>query len=177
MNNIHYRVFIGILCVLVMTGSAGAESRFEKGFREITWGTHKDKLPDLGLSEGALKNIYKTGPSSAIFMTGRGTLAMEMDGIPLLSIFLNFHDQKLFGADLVFNPEYRKKIYAAIAKDMGRDGLKNETDAQWKNDTLTILLTDHELIIKNELFNPDRSSSNSITGGSLPDIPCCPAKK
>ena len=176
MNNIHYRVFVGILCVFVLTGSAVAESRFEKGFREIAWGIHKNDLPDLGLSKGALKNIYKTGPSSAIFMPGTGTMAMEMEGVPLLSIFLNFHDQKLFGADLVFSPEYRKEIHALITNEMGSDGIKNQTETQWKTDTLTILLTDHELIIKNELFNPDRPSSNFIPGSPLFDIPCCPAK-
>ena len=54
MNRIYsyYRVCIGMLCVLVLTGSALAESRLEKGFREIAWGTHKDQLPDLGLQPG-----------------------------------------------------------------------------------------------------------------------------
>lgn len=178
MNRIYsyYMVCIGILCVLVLTGSALAESRFEKGFREIAWGTHKDQLPDLGLSKKALQNIYKTGQSSAIFMAGRGHLAMEIEGIPLLSIFLNFHDQTLFGVDLVFSPEYRERIHALMARETGSEGVETETENQWKTETLTIILTDHELIIKSEAFNPDKAASGSIPVGPLQDIPCCPAQ-
>jgi len=171
----YYRICMGMLCVLVLTGSALAESRFEKGFREIAWGTHKDQLPELGLSKGALQNIYKTGHSSAIFMAGRGHLAMEIEGIPLLSIFLNFHDQVLFGADLVFSPEYREQIRALMAGETGSEGVKTETETQWRTEALNIILTDHELIIKSEAFNPDKAA-DSIPAGPLQDIPCCPAK-
>ncbi len=125
MNRIYnyYWVCVGMLCVLVLTGSALAESRFEKGFREIAWGTHKDKLPDLGLS-----------------------------------------------------PEYRERIQALVNAETGSEGVKTETENQWRTEALTIILTDHELIIKSEAFNPDKAASGSIPVGPLQDIPCCPAK-
>lgn len=96
--------------------------------------------------------------------------------IPLLSIFLNFHDQTLFGADLVFSPEYREQIRSLMVRETGSEGERTETENQWKTETLTIILTDHELIIKSEAFNPDKAASGSIPVGPLQDIPCCPAK-
>jgi len=171
-----YLICITMAFMGAVTGSALAESQFENGFRGVAWGTHKDQLPDLGLSKGALNNIYKTGPSSAIFMAGTGTLAMEMDGIPLLSIFFNFHDQIFYSADLVFNPEYKKRIHRIIAAEMGSDGMDNDAGTLWKTQTLSILLTDHELLIKSERFNPDKPPKDSPPGTPAQDIPCCPAK-
>jgi hypothetical protein len=75
--------------ILLICGTAMAGSRFESGFRGIAWATSKDRLPDLGLTKKSLKNIYKSGPASILFMEGKGNLAMDMDGIPLLSIFMH----------------------------------------------------------------------------------------
>ena len=175
-RSIYYIICTGMIFLFALTGSAPAEPLFERGFRGIAWGTHKDQLPDLGLSKSALANIYKTGHSSAIFMAGRGDLAMEVEGIPLLSIFLNFYDQTLFGADLVFSPEYRERVLSLMAGETGSEGVKTETENQWRTEALTIILTDHELIIKSEAFNPDKTASGSIPGSPLQDIPCCPAK-
>jgi hypothetical protein len=72
-------------------------------------------------------------------MAGTGTLAMEMDGIPLLSIFFNFHDQILFGAGQIFSPKYRKQIYDRMVRETGSEGVKTETGNQWETRFLTII--------------------------------------
>jgi len=113
--------------------------------------------------------------ASAIFMAGTGTLAMEMDGIPLLSIFFNFHDQILFGAGQIFSPKYKKQIYDRMVRETGSEGVKTETGNQWETRFLTIILTNHELIIKSAAFNPDKASSGNKPDSPLQDIPCCPA--
>ena len=140
-------VCVVIACFLLMTGTAIAASRFESGFRGVAWGTHKDRLPHLGLSKKALKNIYKKGPSSVIFMEGKGNLAMDFDGIPLLSIFLHFHDQVFCGADLIFKYADREFIYTIITTEMKSDGLPDAEGHRWQTAHLDILLTDRELMI------------------------------
>ena len=130
-----------------MAGTAFAASRFESGFRGVAWGTHKNRLPDMGLSKKSLKNIYKTGPSSVLFMEGKGNLAMDFDGILLLSIFLHFHDQVFCGADLIFKPADRELIYTIITIEMKSDGLPNVDGHRWQTTHLDILLTDRELMI------------------------------
>lgn len=160
--------------LFMITGLASGDGMFENGFRGTAWGTHKDQLPDLGLTVAALNNIYKKGHASVIFMPGSGTLAMEFEGIPLLSIYLNFYDQVLFGADLVFAPEYRQKVFERISRDMGAGvSTQGSPDIQWQTRTLSILLTGHELLIVSEPFNPDKSASNPSMTGSSPEPPCC----
>jgi hypothetical protein len=140
-------VGLALLFVWLMNGTVMAESRFASGFRGIAWATPKDRLPDLGLSKKSLKNIYKSGPATVLFMEGKGNLAMDMDGIPLLSIYMHFNDQLFRGVDLIFKPENRDKIYTAIAHDMGSKGNTDAQGVRWKTENLVILLTDRELMI------------------------------
>ncbi len=164
-------ILIGILITAV---PASAKSRFEAGFQGIAWGTAKDQLPDLGLSQGSLKNIVNKGYSTALFLADKGNLAMDMEGIPLLSIFLRFHDAKLYGADLVFSPEYHNRIHAVVAVETGNDGEIRDGEIHWRSRQLTLVLTDRELIVTSEAFNPDRTEPVQASGGPLPDTPCCP---
>lgn len=139
-----------IVCFFLLAGVAVADCRFEYGFRGIAWKTHKDRLPDLGLSKKALNNIYASGQASAMFMEGKGNLAMNVAGIPLLSIFLNFHDQLFSGVDLIFKPEHRPPIYTLMANETGSAGAQSEEGHFWETKNLNILLTDHELIISHK---------------------------
>ena len=138
---------MAVVFVLLICGTVTAGSRFEAGFRGIAWATPKDRLPDLGLSKKSLKNIYKSGPASVFFMEGKGNLALNMDGIPLLSIFLHFNDQIFCGVDLVFKPENRDRIYAAMANEIGSQGQPDAEGIRWKTENLMILLTDRELLV------------------------------
>jgi hypothetical protein len=169
------RIFaLVFLCLIVTAGPVMAESQFAEGFRGIPWGTHKDQLPDLGLKPGALANIYKTGPSSAFLMSGAGKLAMEFDTVPLLTIFLNFFDQRLYGADLIFDPQHREHIYAILAKDLGMQGLRTERGHQWQTENLNITLNEREVIIVSEIHNPEKSSL--VLPPTDKDAPCCQGK-
>jgi hypothetical protein len=143
-------VYVAVVSILLTCGTAMAGSRFETGFRGIAWSTPKDQLPDLGLSKKSLKNIYKSGPASVFFMEGKGNLALNMDGIPLLSIFMHFNDQLFCGVDLIFKPENREKIYAAIANEMGAQGKPDAEGVRWKTENLIILLTDRELMVSHK---------------------------
>ena len=147
--NLRFYVCLLIACFFITTGNVYAESRFESGFRGISWGAHKDNLPvdDLGLTKKALKNIYKTGPSSVFFMEGKGNLEMNLDGVPLLSIFLHFQDQVFTGVDLIFDPANREKIYNILKKDTDAVGSAVEDGYRWKTESMEILLTDRELMI------------------------------
>jgi hypothetical protein len=176
MSKNHFcRIFsLALLSLLFLGAPAMAESQFTHGFRDIGWGTHKDQLPDLGLKPGALANIYKTGHSSAFLMAGAGKLAMELEGVPLLTIFLNFFDQRLYGADLVFDGRHRQQVYAILVKDTGMAGLKTEKGDQWQTDNLSIILTDHDVIIVSEAHNPEKSSSALAPADK--DGSCCQGK-
>lgn len=143
-------VSMAVVFILLICGTVMAGSRFESGFRGIAWGTPKDQLPNLGLSDKSLKKIYKSGPASVFFMEGRGNLALDMDGIPLLSIFMHFNDQIFCGVDLIFKPENRDKIYSAIANEMGSKGKPGAEGIRWKTENLMILLTDRELMVSNK---------------------------
>jgi hypothetical protein len=169
------RIFsLALLSLVFISVPAMAESQFTHGFREIGWGTHKDQLPDLGLKPGALANIYKTGHSSAFLMAGAGKLAMELEGVPLLTIFLNFFDQRLYGADLIFDRQHRQQIHAILVKDTGMTGVKTEKGDQWQTETLSIILTEHEVIIVSEAHNPEKSSSALAPADK--DAACCQGK-
>lgn len=129
------------------------ESDFATGFRGIAWGTHKDQLPDLGLSKKALKNIYAEGYASAMFMEGKGNLDLNFEEVPLLSIFLNFNNQQLYGADMVFDPEHRQKVSAMLTQQMGTSPtMAEDQTSQWKENQVTVLLTDREIIITHEAY-------------------------
>ncbi len=140
-------VCVAVVFILLPCKTAMAGSRFESGFRGIAWATSKDQLPDLGLSRKSLKNIYRSGPASVFFMEGKGNLALKMDGIPLLSIFMHFNDQIFCGVDLIFKPEDREKIYTTIAKEMESQGKPDAEGIRWKTENLMILLTDRELMV------------------------------
>ena len=169
------RIFaLVFFCLVVMAGPVMAESQFAEGFRGISWGTHKDQLPDLGLKPGALANIYKTGPSSAFLMSGAGKLAMELDTVPLLTIFLNFFDQRLYGADLIFDPQHREHIYTILAKDLGIQGVRTEKGHQWQTEKLSIILSEREVMIVSEPHNPEKS--NQTLPPTDKDAPCCQGK-
>ena len=143
-------VCMAAIVILLICGTATAGSRFESGFRGIAWATPKDRLPDLGLSEKSLKNIYKSGPASVFFMEGKGNLALNMDSIPLLSIFMHFDHQIFCGVDLIFKPENREKIYTTIANEMGSPGKPDAEGVRWETGNLMILLTDRELMVSHK---------------------------
>lgn len=135
-----------LLCLsLVSTVQAG--SRFADGFRGIAWQTHKDRLPELGLTKKALKNIYKSGPASVLFMEGKGNLALDLDGIPLLSIFMHFYDQQFTGVDLLFKPENRQKVITIITNETGMPEVAEDETTQWDLPGVSITVTDRELLI------------------------------
>jgi hypothetical protein len=138
---------MAVIFNLLICGTVMAGSRFESGFRGIAWATPKNRLPDLGLSKKSLKNIYKSGPASVLFMEGKGNLALNMDGIPLLSVFMHFNDQIFCGVDLIFEPENRDKIYSVIANEMGSKGKPDAEGVRWKTTNLMILLTNRELMV------------------------------
>lgn len=141
-------------CLLLMSlsSTAQAESRFTQGFRGIPWGTHKDQLPDLGLSKKALQNIYESGPASVLFMEGKGKLDLHFDNIPLLSIFMHFNDQHFTGVDMLFKPEDRENVISIIASETGAATFGNGGEKQWQAHGITITITDRELMVtsKNE---------------------------
>ena len=122
-------------------------SRFADGFQGVKWGTPKDKLPDLGISKAAFKNIYEKGPSATLFMEGVGKLEMQFMDIPLIAIYLRFQDAIFTGFDFVFKPQYRDRIRAAVEKDMGRPGEPCEGGICWKEGTLEMTPTDRELLV------------------------------
>ena len=139
-------VTLGIVLCLSLS-EVQAESRFESGFRGIPWGTHKNQLPDLGQSKKSLNKIYKSGPSSVLFMQGKGNLALDLDGIPLLSIFMQFDNQVFRGVDLIFNNANREKIYTILKQELGSEGSTESEETQWQTANVSILLTDRELIV------------------------------
>ena len=81
-------------------------------------------------------------------MESKGILALNMDGIPLLSIFMHFRDQVFYGIDLIFKPENREKIYIAIAKEMGSNGELDAEGIRWKAGNLLILVRKDESYAK-----------------------------
>ena len=151
------KLLFSILFIVMVTPMplfAGSEKPlFETGFRGIAWGTHKDQLPDLGLSKKALKNIYAKGNASAMFMEGKGNLALNFEEVPLLSIFLNFNDQHLYGVDMIFAPKHREKVSAILTQKMGvSPTMIEDGTSQWKKKQVTILLTDREIIVTHEEY-------------------------
>jgi hypothetical protein len=135
------------LLIIFVSSEALAEARFTSGFRGIDWNTHKDQLPDLGLSKKALKNIYKSGPASVLFMEGKGNLDLMIDDVPLLSIFMHFYDQQFVGVDMLFRPEDRKKVVSIIANDYGDMISKTDIETCWQSDNVKIIITDRELMV------------------------------
>lgn len=140
-------IFGCTLCLLLILSSAVyAESRFTEGFRGIAWQTHKDDLPDLGLSKKALKNIYKSGPSSVLFMEGKGNLDLSFDEIPLLSVFMNFTNQRFVGVDMIFTPTDREKIISILTSETGTPQVA-DGEQKWQLAELIITVTDRELLV------------------------------
>ena len=133
--------------LFTLFSQATAESRFETGFRGMTWGTHRDQLPDLGQSKKSLKKISKTGPSFLLFMPGKGNLSLELDGVPLLSIFMQFDNQNFHGVDMVFNNDFREKIKSVLVQEMESEGVTNDEGIHWQTANIRILLTDRELMV------------------------------
>lgn len=127
-----------------------ANTRFAEGFRGIAWETHKDNLPDLGLSKASLKKIYASGPSSVLFMEGKGNLELSFDEVPLLSIFMHFDDQYFTGVDMIFRPENREKIVSSIASDTGDASSESDGNNHWRTGSIQIIVTDRELMIRAE---------------------------
>lgn len=147
----HMSLFIiafTLLTYWVTTTNIRAESRFEKGFRGITWSSDKHDLPDLGLSEKAIKKIYSSGPASLLFMEGRGNLELQFDDIKLLSIFMQFTDQQFCGVDMIFKPEDRNTIASTLEAETGPGKAKDDQTLQWQTKDIEIDLTDRELIIR-----------------------------
>ena len=140
---------ISVICLFLLSLAQGvqAESRFVKGFRGIAWGTHKEQLPDLGLSKKALKNIYASGPASVLFMEGKGTLALRFDDIPLLSVFMHFNDQLFTGDDLLFRPEDREKVLSIITSETGAPSAGAGGEKQWQVQGVDITVTDREVLV------------------------------
>ena len=116
----------------------------------MAWGTPKEKLPDLGLSEKALKNIYKAGPSAIVFMEGQGNLDLHFDDVPLLSIFMRFNDMVFYGFDMVFKAEHAARVSAVIAKEMQSPGEKIDDGLRWSVGGLVLVVTDRELLVTKE---------------------------
>lgn len=145
-------IIVSSVCLFLISLSSvvQAESRFSHGFRGIAWETHKDQLPDLGLSKKALKNIYKNGPASVLFMEGKGNLDLHFDTIPLLSIFMHFNDQKFNGVDMLFKPEDREKIIAVISSETTAVATETNGEKQWRTSSISIIITDRELMVKNK---------------------------
>lgn len=135
------------LLLLSLSSAVQAESRFSSGFRGIAWETHKDQLPDLGLSKKALKNIYANGPASVLFMEGKGNLDLHFGTVSLLSIFMHFSDQHFTGVDMLFKPEDKKKVISIITSETGAATSKNDVEKQWQTNGITITITDRELMV------------------------------
>lgn len=135
------------LFILSVTPAVWAESRFTQGFRGIPWETHKDQLPDLGLSDKALENIYASGPASVLFMEGKGNLKLAFDNIPLLSIFMHFNDQRFTGVDMLFKPEDREKVISLITSETGAATAENDEEKQWLTNEVNIIVTERELMV------------------------------
>lgn len=146
-------LLLSIICAALLQGlalssAAQAESRFARGFRGIAWETHKDQLPDLGLSKKALKNIYKRGPASVLFMEGKGNLDLHFDAVALLSVFLHFHDQRFTGVDMLFKPEDRAQVISIITAETGAAAAESDTGKQWRTNGVVITVTDRELLVR-----------------------------
>lgn len=147
----HLSLFvIGVIAFTLGTTATNtrAESRFEDGFRGITWKTNKNDLPDLGLSEKAIKKIYSSGPASLLFMEGRGNLELLFDDVAVLSIFMQFTDQKFCGVDMIFKPEDRSTIASTLEAETGPGKAVDEQTLQWQTNAVKIDLTDRELMVR-----------------------------
>ncbi len=151
-DNMHKRfiAIVAAILALALVSEAHCASRYQDGFRGIAWGTTKEKLPDLGLSEKSLNRIYKTGPSAVIFMEGKGNLDLSLDGVPLLSLFLRFNDMAFYGFDMVFKAEYAEKVRSIMETDMQTPGEKTDDGYSWKKDGLNVIVTDRELMVVKE---------------------------
>ncbi|MCB2218558.1 hypothetical protein [Desulfofustis glycolicus] len=136
-------------CLLLtsLSSVAQSESRFTQGFRGIVWGTHKDQLPDLGLSKKALKNIYESGPASVLFMEGKGNLDLHFDTVPLLSVFMHFNDQHFTAVDMLFKPEDREEVISIVTSETGAATSENDGEKQWQTKEISITITDRELMV------------------------------
>jgi hypothetical protein len=143
--------FVAALISMSLVSDAYCASRYDEGFRGIAWGTVKQDLPDLGLSKKGLKSIYKSGPSAAIFMEGKGNLDMNLDDIPVLSIFLRFNNMVFYGFDMVFKEEYASKVLSIMEKEMGSKGVEYDGGRRWENQGLVVLVTDRELMVEKKL--------------------------
>lgn len=143
--------FVAVLLVLLFAGQAYCASRYQDGFRGIAWGTEKKDLPDLGLSKKGIKSIYKTGPSTAVFMQGKGNLDLHLDEVPVLSIFLRFNDMVFYGFDMVFKEQYEPQVLALMEKEMGSKGVKCEDGRCWEDGGLIVLVTNRELMVEKKL--------------------------
>lgn len=146
----HMQMFIFSICMICffsITPTVHAESRFSNGFRGVAWETHKDQLPDLGLSKKSLGKIYARGPASVLFMEGKGNLQLSIDGIPLLSIFMHFNDQNFIGVDLLFKPEDRDKIVSIISTESGPATSDSKEKTEWTTSNTKIVITDRELMV------------------------------
>ncbi len=164
-----------LLCALFLSVaglSAASTSPFDHGFQGLAWGISKDELPDLGLKPAALNNIYKKGPSSAFFGEGSGKLTMALEGIPLLSIFVNFFDQRLYGADMVFTPGHRQEVHNLLVREMGAPCQQTANGDRWLTPKVSILLTDRELMVVAREFDPDKATAAPADK----DAACCPGK-
>lgn len=140
-------IFSCYLLSVAFSSAAQAESRFAEGFRGVAWGNHKDQLPDLGLSKKALKNIYKSGPSSVLFMEGKGNLDLKFDSVPLLSIFMHFNNQRFTGVDLLFEPKDRETVVSIITLETGAATFQNDREKRWLTDRVNLVVTDRELMV------------------------------
>ncbi len=139
---------ITLLTLCITATSTLAESRFEEGFRGIAWKTDKNDLPDLGLSEKAIKKIYSSGPASLLFMEGRGNLKLQFDDVAVLSIFMQFIDQKFCGVDMIFKPEDRSAIASTLESESGPGKEVDNQTLQWQTNAVKIDLTDRELMVR-----------------------------
>lgn len=144
---IHLAICAACLLQLSLSSAVQAESRFNQGFRGIAWETHKDLLPDLGLSKKALKNIYASGPASVLFMEGKGNLDLHFNTVSLLSIFMHFNDQHFTGVDMLFKPEDREKVISIVTSETGAATFENDEEKQWQTNGITITITDRELMV------------------------------
>ena len=139
------------LVIASLSSFAQAESRFTQGFRGIVWGTHKDQLPDLGLSKKALGNIYESGPASVLFMEGKGNLDLHFDTVSLLSVFMHFNDQHFTGVDMLFKPEDREKVISIVTLETGAATSENDDEIQWQTNEISIIITDRELMVTTQI--------------------------
>ncbi len=137
-----------IAAFIVATVAQGhCASRFADGFRGVAWGTHKDNLPDLGITDKAMKGIYESGPSTVFFMEGKGNLDMHLDDVPLLSIFMRFNDRVFYGFDMVFSEENAPKVRLIMEREMQSPGEETDDGLKWEQDGLTVVVTDRELMV------------------------------